>query len=100
MPAAEKRRWQATAHAEIAQAVAAARAIGNPYRAAEARRQPIKRHRASGHAASGQAPPKVLTAQEVRALLTPRKLLQSKNHDVEMSLRGVLRGFGLMVDLY
>ena len=37
---------------------------------------------------------KSLPAQEVRALLTARKLLQSKNHDVEMSLRGVLRGFG------
>ena len=38
---------------------------------------------------------KSLPAQEVRALLTARKLLQSKNHDVEMSLSGVLRGFGL-----
>jgi hypothetical protein len=27
-------------------------------------------------------------------LLTARKLLQTKNHDVEMCLRGVLRGFG------
>jgi transposase len=33
----------------------------------------------------------------VRALLTARKLLQTKNHDVEMSLREVLRGFGLKV---
>jgi transposase len=40
---------------------------------------------------------KSLPAQEVRALLTVRKLLQTKNHDVEMSLRGVLRGFGLKV---
>jgi len=40
---------------------------------------------------------KSLPAQEVRALLTARKLLQGKNHDVEMSLRGVLRGFGLKV---
>src|ERR1700737_2775630 len=40
---------------------------------------------------------KSLPAQEVRVLLTARKLLQSKNHDVEMSLRGVLRGFGLKV---
>jgi len=32
---------------------------------------------------------KSLPAQEVRALLTARKLLQTKNHDVEMSLRGV-----------
>ncbi len=40
---------------------------------------------------------KSLPAQEVRALLTARKLLQTKNHDGEMSLRGVLRGFGLKV---
>src|SRR5882672_1548222 len=40
---------------------------------------------------------KSLPAQEVRALLTARKLLQAKNHDVEMSLRGVLRRFGLKV---
>jgi transposase len=40
---------------------------------------------------------KPLPAQEVRALLTARKLLQTKNHDVEISLRGVLRGFGLRV---
>ena len=40
---------------------------------------------------------KSLPAQEVRSLLTARKLLQTKNHDVEMSLRGVLRGFGLKV---
>ena len=40
---------------------------------------------------------KLLPAQEVRALLTTRKLLQAKRHDVEMSLRGVLRGFGLKV---
>jgi len=36
-------------------------------------------------------------AQETRALLSARKLLQSKLLDVEMSLRGVLRGFGLKV---
>ena len=40
---------------------------------------------------------KSLSAQEVRALLTVRKLVQCKRHDVEMSLRGVLRGFGLKV---
>jgi transposase len=40
---------------------------------------------------------KSLAAQEVRALLTARKLLQSKLFDVEMSLRGILRGFGLKV---
>jgi len=33
----------------------------------------------------------------VRALLTARKLVQSKLHDIEMSLRGILRGFGLKV---
>ncbi len=40
---------------------------------------------------------KSLPAQETRALLTARKLLQLKHHDAEMSLRGVLRGFGLKV---
>lgn len=40
---------------------------------------------------------KSLAAQEVRALLTTRRLLQTKRHDVEMSLRGILRGFGLKV---
>jgi transposase len=40
---------------------------------------------------------KSVPAQETRALLTTRKLLQAKHHDVEMSLRGVLRGFGLKV---
>ena len=36
-------------------------------------------------------------AQEVRAVLTARKLIQSKLYDVEMSVRGILRGFGLKV---
>jgi transposase len=40
---------------------------------------------------------KSLPAQELRAILTGRKLLQGKRHDVEMSLRGILRGFGLKV---
>jgi transposase len=40
---------------------------------------------------------KSLAAQEVRAVLTARKLVQAKLHDVEMSLRGTLRGFGLKV---
>jgi transposase len=40
---------------------------------------------------------KSLPAQETRALLTARKLVQSKLHDIEMSLRGILRGFGLKV---
>jgi transposase len=34
-------------------------------------------------------------AQEVRALLVARKQLQAKTRDVELSLRGLLRGFGL-----
>jgi len=38
---------------------------------------------------------KSLPRQEVRALLHARKLVQSKLHDVEMSLRGILRGFRL-----
>lgn len=36
-------------------------------------------------------------AQETRAVLTARKLVQSKLRDVENSLRGILRGFGLKV---
>jgi transposase len=40
---------------------------------------------------------KSLAAQEVRAQLTARKLVQSKLFDVAMSLRGILRGFGLKV---
>ena len=40
---------------------------------------------------------KSIEAQETRAILTARKLVQSKLHDVEMNLRGTLRGFGLKV---
>jgi len=40
---------------------------------------------------------KSMAAQETRALLTARKLVQSKLYDIEMSLRGLLRGFGLKV---
>jgi transposase len=40
---------------------------------------------------------KSLAAQETRAMLTARKLVQSKLRDVENSLRGILRGFGLKV---
>src|SRR5436305_14324465 len=36
-------------------------------------------------------------AQETRAMLTARKLVKSKLRDVESSLRGILRGFGLEV---
>jgi transposase len=40
---------------------------------------------------------KSIEAQETRAILGARKLVQSKLRDVEMSLRGTLRGFGLKV---
>jgi transposase len=40
---------------------------------------------------------KSLAAQEMRALLTARKLIQSKLLDIENGLRGILRGFGLKV---
>ena len=40
---------------------------------------------------------KSMDAQETRAMLTARKLVQTKLRDVEMSLRGILRGFGLKV---
>jgi transposase len=40
---------------------------------------------------------KSMAAQETRAMLSARKLVQAKLHDVEMSLRGILRGFGLKV---
>ena len=40
---------------------------------------------------------KSTSAQEVRALLTARKLNQAKLLDVESGMRGVLRGFGLKV---
>jgi len=40
---------------------------------------------------------KSIVAQEIRAMLTARKLVQSKLLDLENSLRGILRGFGLKV---
>jgi transposase len=40
---------------------------------------------------------KSMGAQEIRATLTARKLIQTKLRDVENSLRGILRGFGLKV---
>ena len=40
---------------------------------------------------------KSLAAQEVRATLSSRKLVQKKLHDFEMHLRGILRNFGLKV---
>ena len=40
---------------------------------------------------------KTLVAQEIRALLTARRLLLTKLCDIETSLRGILRGFGLKV---
>jgi len=47
MPTAEKRQRQATAHEQIAQAVASTRAICNPYRAAETTHRPGRRRRAT-----------------------------------------------------
>src|SRR5215470_10480756 len=40
---------------------------------------------------------KSVGSQETRALLVARKLLLGKLRDVELSLRGILRGFGLKV---
>lgn len=40
---------------------------------------------------------KSASAQEVRTLLVGRKLLQSKMLDIELGIRGLLRGFGLKV---
>jgi transposase len=40
---------------------------------------------------------KSMEAQETRAMLTARKLVQKGLHEVESSLRGILRGFGLKV---
>ncbi|MBB4375293.1 transposase [Bradyrhizobium sp. cir1] len=40
---------------------------------------------------------KSMSAQETRAMLTARKLIQAKLQDFENSLRGILRGFGLKV---
>lgn len=40
---------------------------------------------------------KSVAAQETRSLLGARKLLQGKLHDIELGLRGTLRGFGLKV---
>jgi transposase len=40
---------------------------------------------------------KSMPAQETRVVLTARSLVQAKLRDIEMSLRGILRGFGLKV---
>jgi len=40
---------------------------------------------------------KSMPAQETRAILSARSLVQGKLHDIEMSLRGILRGFGLKI---
>jgi transposase len=42
---------------------------------------------------------KALPAQEIRALLTARKLLVGKLQDIELGIRGLLRGFGLKVGM-
>src|SRR3954471_15638849 len=38
---------------------------------------------------------KTVPAQEIRALLVARKQLQARVNDIELGLRGILRGFGL-----
>jgi len=38
---------------------------------------------------------KTVPAQEIRALLVARKQLQARLNDIELGLRGILRGFGL-----
>jgi hypothetical protein len=48
-------------------------------------------------AGSGRSNCKSPAAQEVRAVLTARKSVQSKLYDVEISLQGILRGFGMQV---
>ena len=40
---------------------------------------------------------KSISAQETRAFLTTRRLIEGKLRDVELSLRGILRGFGLKI---
>ena len=40
---------------------------------------------------------KSMSAQETRAFLTTRRLIEGKLRDVELSLRGILRGFGLKI---
>jgi transposase len=40
---------------------------------------------------------KSMSAQETRAILTTRRLVECKLRDLELSLRGILRGFGLKV---
>jgi transposase len=40
---------------------------------------------------------KTLPSQEVRAILTARKTLLGKLLDIELSMRGILRGFGLKI---
>ncbi len=46
---------------------------------------------------SRPVPCKTLPSQEVRAILTARKTLLGKLIDIELSIRGILRGFGLKV---
>ena len=55
---------------------------------------PVKTDRKDAH---GIADPAVMVIFGASGDLTARKLIQSKLHDVEMSLRGILRGFGLKV---
>ena len=41
--------------------------------------------------------PESIGSQEIRALLVARKQLLGRLLDVELSIRGILRGFGLKV---
>jgi yecA family protein len=73
MPATKKRRRQATAHSDIAQAVAAARAICNPHRrrgpSATGQTRPRQPHAPVAGTrcpAAGQAAPPVLAAHRLR----------------------------------
>jgi transposase len=63
---------------------------------------PVKTDRKDAHGITelmrlGWFRPVQMEAQETRAMLTARKLVQKALHEVEMSLRGVLHGFGLKV---
>ena len=42
---------------------------------------------------------KTLPSQEVRAIITARKTLLGKLIDIELSMRGILRGFGLKLGM-
>ena len=71
-----------------------------PHGSARSRRQSLGSGLPEGDLQSGWYRPvhcKALPAQEIRALLTGRRLLLGKLRDVELGIRGLLRGFGLKV---